>query len=202
MSFQTFMKPLLNNPSSEDGEWYVKATHQCLNNYMAELESALSMPNQMVTGTIVTPSVPPVTTVIEGNLAYFIPTGQRFTYDEVKGAMFCGNSTLTFINLFNLFGQKFALNFINMQALPVLAVEGICTLSTASFTKCANDLMSTARSIGRNMTPETFLSIESNYLQMAIKTIPPAVVTLIGAGLTPVGTWAGTANVSFSTLGV
>lgn len=202
MSLETFLKPMLNNPSSEDGEWYVKATYQALNLYMTQLESVLSIPNQMVNGVTTVPSTPPVPTPVVGQYAYFMPTRQRFTYPEVKAAMFCGDANLTFPNLFNLFGTKFALNFMNLLAFPVLNVTGTVILPTTSFMTCANELMLEARSVGAAMTPELFCQLESLYLQMAIQTIPPMVVPLLGVGLIPTGSWVGTATIQFGTLTV
>ena len=198
MSFANFIKPQLNQ-KTDDQEWYLRAVTNALNNYMTELETKLSVPSQNVTGTTIVPGTPPVPTPIVGPIAYFIPTIQRFTFMEVKTAMWCGVGETSFINLFNLFGTKFALNFVNLQASPVLEVAGIVTVPTVTFAPMAIQLIATAKGIGAAMTPETFADLESQFLAQAIATIPPIPVPLVGAGIIPPGAFTGVATVSFAT---
>lgn len=199
MSFATFIKPQLYQ-KTEDQEWYLKAVTNSLNSYMMELESKLSIPNQQVAGVTVVPSVPPIPVTISGPLAFFIPFGLRFTFEEVKTAMWCGDGTQAFINLFNLFGTKFSANFVNMQALPVLGVFAVASIPTYTFTQMAIQLMEVAHGIGSGMTPDIFADIESQHLAKAIATIPPITIPAVGAGLIPAGSFTGTFIVNFSSI--
>lgn len=199
MSLKTFLKPLLNQRTKSD-DWYVRATLEAMNYYMQELENRLSVPNQNIVGTTVVPGTPPIPTPISGPIGYFIPTYQRFNYSEVKSAMWCGDGTRCFVNLFNLFGKKFADNFTNLRANPVLQINGMVTIPTATFGHCGTELIETARAIGAAMTPDTFVSIESDFLATAISTIPPITVPVTGFGLIPMGTFTGSAVINFSTV--
>ena len=198
MSLETFLKPQLNQ-KTDDPEWYIKATMNSLNSFMQELEAKLSIPNQMITGTTIVPGTPPVPTPIAGPLAYFLPTFQRITYPEIKTAMFCGDGKQCFINLFNLFGTKFAMNFVTLQASPILQIVAVATIPTPTFQECAIELLETANAIGAAMTPEIFVNLESTMLSTAIATIPPITVPCAGAGLIPPGAFTGVATVSFTT---
>ena len=199
MSLETFLKPQLYQSTETDPEWYIKATMNSLNSFMQELEAKLSIPNQMITGTTIVPGTPPVPTPIAGPLAYFLPTFQRITYPEIKTAMFCGDGKQCFINLFNLFGTKFAMNFVTLQASPILQIVAVATIPTPTFQECAIELLETANAIGAAMTPEIFVNLESTMLSTAIATIPPITVPCAGAGLIPPGAFTGVATVSFTT---
>ena len=199
MSLETFLKPQLYQSTETDPEWYIKATMNSLNSFMQELEAKLSIPNQMITGTTIVPGTPPVPTPIAGPLAYFLPTFQRITYPEIKTAMFCGDGRQCFINLFNLFGTKFAMNFVTLQASPILQIVAVATIPTPTFQECAIELLETAKGIGAAMTPETFADLESQFFAQAIATISPIPVPLVGAGLIPPGAFTGEATVSFAT---
>lgn len=200
MSLETFLKPQLYQSAETDPEWYIKATMNSLNSFMQELESKLSIPNQMITGTTIVPSTPPVPTPISGPLAYFLPTFQRITYSEIKTAMFCGDGRQCFINLFNLFGTKFAMNFVTLQASPVLQIVAVATIPTTTFQPCAIELLETANAIGASMTPEIFVNLESTMLSTAIATIPPITIPCAGAGLIPTGAFTGLITLNFSTV--
>ena len=199
MSLETFLKPQLYQSTETDPEWYIKATMNSLNSFMQELEAKLSIPNQMITGTTIVPGTPPVPTPIAGPLAYFLPTFQRITYPEIKTAMFCGDGRQCFINLFNLFGTKFAMNFVTLQASPILQIVAVATIPTPTFQECAIELLETANAIGAAMTPEIFVNLESTMLSTAIATIPPITIPCAGAGLIPPGAFTGVATVSFTT---
>lgn len=140
---------------------------------------------------------PPITTPIIDSIGFFVPKMTRFTLDEVKREMWCGDGTKAFVNLFNLFGRKFAENFNTLIATPILEVTGICNVPTETFEICATTFLETIRTIGKNITPEIFLEEESKYLGLAITTIPPIEVPLKGFGLIPTGTFIGTATVIF-----
>jgi hypothetical protein len=200
MSLETFLKPQLYQSAETDPEWYIKATMNSLNSFMQELEAKLSIPNQMITGTTIVPGTPPVPTPIAGPLAYFIPTFQRITYHEIKTAMFCGDGRQCFINLFNLFGTKFAMNFVTLQASPILQIAAVATIPTTTFQTCAIQLLKTAHSIGAAMNPDTFVNIESKMLSTAIATIPPITIPCAGAGLIPPGAFTGVITLNFSTV--
>lgn len=199
MSFATYIKPQLYQ-KTEDQEWYLRAVTNALNLYMGELESKLSIPNQQVAGVTVVPSVPPVPVTISGPLAFFIPNGLRFTFDEVKTAMWCGDGTQAFVNLFNLFGAKFSANFVNMQALPVLGVFAVATIPTHTFAPMALELIETAHGISSNMNPDIFADLESQCLAKAIATIPPMTIPAVGASLIPAGSFTGTFILNFASV--
>jgi hypothetical protein len=197
MSFANYIKPLLNQ-KTDDQEWYLKAVTNSLNSYMSELETKLSVPTQQVEGTVIVPGSPPVTTPLNGIIAYFIPTKQRFTFEEVKSAMWCGNGEQAFINLYNLFGQKFAANFITLQTSPILQIIGTVSIPTTNFPTAAINLLNSARAIGSDMTPETFADLESKELENALISIPPIITPVTGTSLTPPGTFTGEIIVSFN----
>ncbi len=197
MSFEYYMKPLLNQPP-DDTEWYVKATHNALTSYLVELENMLSVPRQLVTGTVIVPGAGP--TPLSGPFAYFTPMHQNISYNEVKSAMWCGDGTMCFVNLFNLFGKKFTKTFITLQALPFLNITAAVNIPTNTFETCAYEFLSNIKAIGPAMNPDIFLNLESTYLIKALTTIPPITVSCIGSSLTPPGTFTGTVTVSFAGL--
>lgn len=197
MSFEYFMKPLLNQPP-DDTEWYVRATYTALNSYMEELEHIMEVPKLMVNGTIVVPGA--AATYITGNLAYFIPIHKTITFQEVKAAMWCGDGTMCFVNLFNLFGKKFVNTFKVLQALPFLNITASVNIPTNTFEPCALEFLSNVRAIGPSMNPDIFLNLESTYLIKALTTIPPITVSCIGSSFTPPGSFTGTVTVSFAGL--
>ena len=197
MSFEYYMKPLLNQPP-DDTEWYVRATYTALNSYMEELEHIMEVPKLMVNGTIVVPGA--AATYISGPFAYFIPIHKTITFQEVKSAMWCGDGTMCFVNLFNLFGKKFKQTFITLQALPFLNITAAVNIPTTTFETCAYEFLSNIKAIGPAMNPDIFLNLESTYLIKALTTIPPITVSCIGSSLTPPGTFTGTVTVSFAGL--
>lgn len=201
MSLQKYLKPLLYQ-TSDDNQWYLKATTDALNEYLNELVSILSKPCIMVSGVTTVPGTPPIPTPITGNLAYFVPSLQKLTFEEVKTAMWCGDGKQCFINLFNLFGTKFCNTFKILNASPVLNASGMAILLPSTFGTCAINMLSEAAAIGSEINPDKFLELESRYLSLAIATIPPQIVPLVGVGLIPSGLWTGNATVNFSLLGL
>lgn len=197
MSFEFYMKPLLKQPP-DDAEWYVKATHNALTSYLVELENKLSVPRQIVTGTVIVPGASPIP--LSGPFAYFTPMHQNISYTEVKSAMWCGDGTQCFVNLFNLLGKKFSMTFKTLQALPILGITAVATIPTITFETCALDFLSNVKDIGPAMNPDIFLNLESTYLIKALTTIPPITVMCVGTSFTPLGTFTGEITVSFGGL--
>lgn len=197
MSFEFYMKPLLKQPP-DDAEWYVKATHNALTSYLVELENKLSIPRQLVIGTVIVPGASPIP--LSGPFAYFTPMHQNISYTEVKSAMWCGDGTQCFVNLFNLLGKKFSMTFKTLQALPILGITAVATIPTITFETCALDFLSNVKAIGPAMNPDIFLNLESTYLIKALTTIPPISVMCVGTSFTPLGTFTGEITVSFGGL--
>ena len=92
------------------------------------------------------------------------------------------------------------MNFVTLQASPILQIVAIATIPTATFQTCAIELLETANAIGADMTPEIFVNLESTMLSKAIATIPTITIPCVGAGLIPTGTFTGVITLNFATV--
>lgn len=168
------------NPAGEvKPDFYITATLNALNKYMQEIERMHSGPQYQVSGTITYPGTPPVTVTYSGTTGYWVPKKKRFTYSEVKNALWCGDPNQCFINLFNLIGKKLADNFCVMKGGAIIGQARV-NLSVSHFAAVAAMFYAKLKVIGAKMTPELFLDTESEYIRKAIKMIPLAVGSLAG----------------------
>lgn len=217
MSFETHMKPFINPPSGAEPDFYIKGTTAALNAYLAELEDAFSERRLLVVGATVLPFVPPVTTPVSNSLGYFLPNRVRVTENEVKDALWCGDPTLSFINLFSLFGRKMTANFTKVSSSPRNVAEiqsaaavpyvcnslGVVALSNSHYAAFASQMIAVVKALGKTLTPEKFLDIESRYLRLAVTATPPSPVLLAGTclstnGVVVNGVFTGTLEASFA----
>lgn len=67
MSFANKIIPRLGQ-SAEDGEWYVKAMYQSLNEYMTDIEIAMARPQFTVAGITTVPGSPPIPTPVTAHV--------------------------------------------------------------------------------------------------------------------------------------
>lgn len=203
MSFAQKIIPRLGQSVENDAEWYVKAIHQSLNEYMADIETAMNIPQFLIVGTTTVPSTPPVPVPISAPVAKVSNKHIRLTYDEVKAAMWCGDGNLTFPNLFKLFASKLMLNFTNVYDNSIVGALSAFTFDAINpFNNIANMFMTQIKSIGATgtMTPEIFHNTLSTYLDMAFKSIIPSTTAFVGAGLIPSGAFTGSVTITFSTV--
>ena len=171
MSFKAYMHKYLNPAGEVKPDFYITATLNALNKYMQEIERMHSGPQYKVSGTIIYPGTPPVTVTYSGMTGYWVPKKKRFTYSEVKNALWCGDPNQCFINLFNLIGKKLADNFCVMKGGAIIGQAKV-TLSVSHFAAVAAMFYARIKVLGAKMTPELFLDTESEYIKKAIKTSP------------------------------
>lgn len=175
MSFEAKMKPKLNPKGDQENDWYIKATMEAMNEYMEELEKTLSQYVLRVYGqaTFIVPASPPypyVQVINSNERAAFVPMLLRFTYEEVKNAMWCGNIELSYYNLFTLFGNKLAANFLTVKTSPFIAGATVPPVwTTAHWGSLGFALISYAKSLGKFCTPEKFLAKQSELMYQGIK---------------------------------
>lgn len=199
MSFANKILPRLGQ-SPENEEWYVNAIWKSLNEYMADIESAMYIPQFIVSGITTVPSSPPVPTPVMAHVGKVCNNRARMTYNEVKTAMWCGDSSLTFPNLFKLFARQLVKNFHTVISTTV--VSGITSFTFDAITPYTTNgaaFMAEIQSIGSAgiMTPEIFHNTLSKYLDMAFKSIIPITIPYVGKGIVPVGAFAGTVTIAF-----
>lgn len=199
MLFANHIIPRLGQ-SAEDQEWYVRAMCDSLNEYMADIEKAMMIPQFVITGITTVPGVPPVPTPVVS------PTGQvsnkhiRLTFPEVKAAMWCGVGSQTFPNLFSLFASKLMLNFNNAYSTAIVTGTTMFAFdATTPFTTMGTAFMAEITSIGAagGMNPTLFHQTFDRYLNLAFKSIIPVTMPFIGAGITPPGQFTGTITIAF-----
>jgi hypothetical protein len=203
MSFADKIKPKLGQSVEDDEEWYVKAMHEALNNYLADIETAMLRPQFLITGITTVPGSPPYPVPITASVAQVSNKHIRLNYNEVKAAMWCGDGNLTFPNLFSLFASKLMMDFNNVfsvtivEATTVLAFEAMST-----YNNYGRLFMNEIKAIGASgaMTPEIFHDKMSLYLDTAFKSIPPVTMPLFGVGLIPTGAFTGSVTITFQTV--
>lgn len=108
MSFYNHIMPLLGPGQEDNSEFYVEAMTDALNNWLLEIEGVYSKPTFTVLGTVMQGTTPVPVNVTDG---FLIPIGLRFEKDEIKSALWCGDPSLSFINLFTTIGKKISQNF-------------------------------------------------------------------------------------------
>lgn len=194
MSFETRMKPKLNPKLDANNQiandWYVRATMEAMNAYMHDLEKILKKEccNIRGTATFVVPGSPPYVMTVDVNQkrSAFVPMRLRFSFDEVKTAMWCGQFDLCFMNLFGLFGRKLANNFRMLKVSPYMAgVVSPATWQTMHWEGLGLTLVNYARSLGNKCTPEKFLEKQSKLMEDGIKSTFSAPCGV--AGTIPIG---------------
>lgn len=148
MSFYDHITPKLGR--SHDGEkWYVEAMCESLNGHMADLETALSSHMFLVSGVTVVPGTPPVTVPISAPAGRVVGNHVRLTVGEVEAAMWCGDGSKTFPNLFSLFATKLMANFNVARCSTVAIGTTVFALeATQPFTVQGNAFMAEVTSLG------------------------------------------------------
>lgn len=217
MSFEKHMKQFINPPAGAEPDFYIKGTTAALNAYLSELEDAFSERRLPVDGATVLPSVPPVTVPVANSFGYFLPNRVRVTENEVKDALWCGDPSMSFINLFSLFGRKMTANFTKVSSSPRDVAEmqsaaavpyvcnslGVVALTNSHYAAFAAQMIAVVKALGKTLTPEKFLDIESRYLRLAVVATPPSPVLLAGLclstnGVAVNGVFTGTLEASFA----
>lgn len=203
MSFAAKIKPKLGQSVEDDEEWYVKAMHEALNKYLADIETAMLRPQFMINGITTVPGSPPYPVPVSSPVAQVSNKHIRLNYQEVKTAMWCGDGELTFPNLFKLFASKLMLDFTNIFSVTI--VEGTTALvfeAMSTYNNYARLFMNEIKAIGASgtMTPEIFHDKMSLYLDTAFKSIPPVTMPLVGVGLIPTGAFTGSVTITFQSV--
>lgn len=205
MAFADYMRNSLNPTASvsKDMEWYIKATAAALNKWMVQLEGIFNAPTQAIDGTLVTwAGVSSALNLPAGG--YFRSNLVRFSDKDVKDAMWCGDPNQSFINLFELVGNKIRQNFDSIWAAPAITGPAAKPMFiTTHFIAYGAQLIAWAKARGAEMnagapalTPEEFLQHESDLLLQAVQNIPTAPTVL--TGVTPLGVFTGTVNASLA----
>lgn len=211
------MKRFINSTGDQPPDFYISATTTALNEYMKELEDAFSQRRLLVTGVTVLPFSPPITTPVASLLGYFVPSHVRLSEDEVKSALWCGDPSMSFVNLFALFGRKMSANFARVSASPKSVAEsqsavstpyvcngvGAVSMTNAHYATVAAQMNNVVRALGTALTPERFMDIESRYLRLAVASTPVCPAFLSGLclstnGIAVDGAFTGTLEASFA----
>lgn len=192
MSFKRYMKKYINPTGTPKSDFYVTATTRALNQYMGELERVHAIPQLYVNGTTVIPGTPVYTIPIVNNpVGYWRNNHIRFTLGEVKKAMWCGDPSMTFINLFELIGRKIQLNFTRMTASAfIIGPDAPIVLNTEHFAAIGAAFIAHVKAENKTLDADRFLDLESEYICKAIKMILPAPTVLTGTCMG--GTFTGT----------
>ena len=201
MSFADKIIPRLGQSVEDDPEWYVKAMYQSLTEYLIDLERLVDLPTFYINGVTTVPSTPPVPTPIMAPVGKIFSTGSRFTYEEVKAAMWCGDGSLTFPNLFRLFAKNLMLDFTSVYDNTIVnAMSPLVFDAITSYEAMGNEFMMEMRTVGAagEMTPEIFHKNLSLYLNLAFNSIVTVTIPMAGMGLVPTGPFTGTVAVVFS----
>lgn len=222
MSFETHMRPLINTQLGLDSEnpdtaFYIRNTTKALNGYLSELEETFAKRHLLVTGATVLPFTPPVTTPVMNRFGYFVPNHVRIDEEEVKNALWCGDPSMSFVNLFVLFGNKMCQNFnrvtsttrnvAELQSAPAVPYVcngiGVVNMTFAHYASYAARFIAAAKALGTTLDAYQFLSLESKYLRLAISTTPPCPVFISGLclstnGMAVNGVFTGTLEASFA----
>lgn len=182
MSFATHMAKYLVVSDNPPMDFYLQATTNALNAYMAELETIMTVPHLYINGTYVIPGSPPVTVpLINHPVGFWRNNHIRFTLSEVKAAMWCGNPAMSYINLFTLIGQKISLNFNRLSAMPIInGPDAPVVLNTAHFAAIGLEFFNKLQILGKALTPKMTYQYESFYIKKAIKLILPMPSALAG----------------------
>lgn len=199
MLFANHIIPRLGQ-SADDQNWYVRAMMDSLNEYMQDIETSMNIPQFVITGVTTVPGAPPVPVPITAPVGQVSNKHIRLTFQEVKSAMWCGDGSQTFPNLFKLFASKLMLNFNNAYSTAI--VSGLTAFTfdaVAPFTTMGTAFMTEIMSIGATgaMTPVLFHNTLDRYLNLAFKSILPITMPYFGTGIVPTGAFTGTITIAF-----
>ena len=199
MLFANHIIPRLGQ-SAENPEWYVRAMMDSLNEYMQDIETAMNIPQFVIAGVTTVPGAPPVPVPITAPVGQVSNKHIRLTFPEVKAAMWCGEGSQTFPNLFKLFASKLMLNFTNVYSTTIVGGLTAFTFDAVTpFTTMGNAFMTEIMAIGAagNMNPTLFHNTLDRYLNLAFKSILPITMPFVGAGIIPTGAFTGTVTIAF-----
>ena len=199
MLFANHIIPRLGQ-SAEDQEWYIRAMMDSLNEYMQDIETAMNIPQFVIAGVTTVPGTPPVPVPITAPVGQVSNKHIRLTFPEVKAAMWCGEGSQTFPNLFKLFASKLMLNFNNVYSTTIVGgLTGFTFDAVTPFTTMGTAFMTEIMAIGAagNMTPVLFHNTLDRYLNLAFKSIIPVTMPFVGAGMIPTGAFTGTVTIAF-----
>ena len=199
MLFANHIIPRLGK-SADDQNWYVRAMMDSLNEYMQDIETAMNIPQFVIAGVTTVPGTPPVPVPITAPVGQVSNKHIRLTFPEVKGAMWCGDGSQTFPNLFKLFASKLMLNFNNAYSTTIISgITGFTFDAVTPFTTMGMAFMAEIMTIGAagTMTPVVFHNTLDKYLNMAFKSILPITMPFFGAGLVPTGAFTGSITIAF-----
>lgn len=199
MLFANHIIPRLGK-SAENPEWYVRAIMDSLNEYMQDIETAMNIPQFVIAGVTTVPGAPPVPVPITAPVGQVSNKHIRLTFPEVKAAMWCGEGSQTFPNLFKLFASKLMLNFNNVYSTTIVGGLTAFTFDAVTpFTTMGTAFMTEIMAIGATgtMNPTLFHNTFDRYLNLAFKSIIPVTVPFVGAGMIPTGAFTGTVTIAF-----
>ena len=199
MLFANHIIPRLGK-SAENPEWYVRAIMDSLNEYMQDIETVMNIPQFVIAGVTTVPGAPPVPVPITAPVGQVSNKHIRLSFPEVKSAMWCGDGSQTFPNLFKLFASKLMLNFTNVYSTTIVGGLTAFTFDAVTpFTIMGTAFMTEIMAIGATggMNPTLFHNTFDKYLNLAFKSIIPVTVPFVGAGVIPTGAFTGTVTIAF-----
>ena len=193
MMFSSKIIPRLGQ-SADNEEWYLNALWKSLNEYLDDLERAVNNTLIPITGVTVTPAGTPTSITFDGNILF---RKKRFSYVTIKNAMWCGDGSQSFINLFTKIGEIIAEDFKTLAMTTIVTGFTDINLSTTiPYKTCGMEFMTEIMALGASnaITPEVFHNTLDTYLNMAFHSIPQIITPVAGAGKIPVGTFTGVAT--------
>lgn len=213
MAFCDHMAKFINPSGFPDSEFYIKGTAAALTAWLGEIRQRAMSCGLLVDGTVTTLTTPPTVIKVTGaKTGKLVGRSVTVTDAEVKAAMWCGDPSQSFSRLFSLAGKRLAASITAATAAPLSAGEKAMaatqpfvtgagtavTLSVSHFSALGEALRLEARGLGRGLDAETFLELESDFLDAAVQQIPPQTLPL--TGLCMGGVFTGTIGVDFAWL--
>lgn len=213
MAFYDHMVKFINPSGFPGAEFYVEGVAVALEAWLDEIRERATSCGLRVDGTVTTLTAPPVVIEVTGaKTGKLVGRKVTVTEAEVKAALWCGDPSQSFPRLFSLAGKKLAASITAATAAP-LAVEEKALIATqpfvigegcpvfldvSCFSAMGERLVDAARGLGSRLDAETFLRLESDTLDEAVRMITPQTLPL--AGLCMGGAFTGTVEVDFAWL--
>ena len=197
MSYYNRIKKYLNPIGDKESDFYIKATKDALGKYFKDLKTAFATPVFKINGTVVIGNVSyaivntPAGSVVSNIL---LPPGEL----NIKTAMWTTPPENCFPNLFDEIGKGITRSFTFVSAQPSVTGPNIpLLLSTSHFRAFGLQFMATIKTIGQSLNATIFHQTLSEYIEKAIKAIPPMTIPVSGAWIAG-GLFSGSVLVNFN----
>lgn len=196
MSYYNKIKKYLNPVGEQESDFYINATEDALKEYFKELRRVFIKSLFLLNGKVSTGifSYP-----IIGAKGGMVLSSKLFTPSalNIKTALWTTPAENGFPNLFDEIGLSITKSFTEVSADgSVMSPPVPIVLTTTHFKSFGTMFMSKIKTIGQDLTPDVFHQTLSEYIELAIKNIPPMSIPITGAWITG-GVFTGTVSVNF-----